>query len=218
MVQDQTNYMGFRPASHGQSEEVTTQWDANFPSPFIERDESFSISNVPTDPAFQQGHNNGHDNQYLGDEYFSPISPTTTGGHTISRSAGSPSSAGPAFGILNASGATSSELGASMSDEMIAAAIEEDKRRRNTAASARFRLKKKEREADLEKRARDMTERCEDLQKRIGALETENRWLRELITERGRNRGRRGGRARGGDRKGKEREREREKELVEESS
>lgn len=73
-------------------------------------------------------------------------------------------------------------------------AIEEDKRRRNTAASARFRQKKKEREADLERRANQMTDRCDELQKRIGALETENRWLRELITERSRNRGRRGGR------------------------
>jgi hypothetical protein len=67
-------------------------------------------------------------------------------------------------------------------------AIEEDKRRRNTAASARFRLKKKEREADLEKKTKDMSSRCDELQKRIGALETENRWLRELITERSRNR------------------------------
>jgi hypothetical protein len=107
-----------------------------------------------------------------------------------------------------------------MPDDLISAAIEEDKRRRNTAASARFRLKKKEREADLEKRAREMTERCEELQRRIGALETENRWLRELITEKGRNRVRKGGRLRGSDRKGKEREREREreKELVGESS
>jgi hypothetical protein len=39
-----------------------------------------------------------------------------------------------------------------------------------------------------------MNERFEELQKRISALETENRWLRELITERSRNRGRRGGR------------------------
>jgi len=75
-------------------------------------------------------------------------------------------------------------------DEIITAAIEEDKRRRNTAASARFRMKKKEREADMERRTRDMTDRCEELQKRISALETENRWLRELITERSRNRGR----------------------------
>ena len=79
-------------------------------------------------------------------------------------------------------------------EEFITAAIEEDKRRRNTAASARFRLKKKEREADLEKRTQEMSERCEELQKRISALETENRWLRELITERSRNRGGRRGR------------------------
>jgi len=71
---------------------------------------------------------------------------------------------------------------------MISHAIEEDKRRRNTAASARFRLKKKEREAELERSTKDMSRHCEDLQKKVSELETENRWLRELITERGRNR------------------------------
>lgn len=83
-----------------------------------------------------------------------------------------------------------------IADPFIAAAIEDDKRRRNTAASARFRLKKKEREAELERTTRDMNQRCEELQHKITSLETENRWLRELITERSRNRGHRRIRAR----------------------
>lgn len=62
-------------------------------------------------------------------------------------------------------------------------AAEEDKRRRNTAASARFRIKKKQREQALEKTAKEMTERVSVLETRIQQLETENTWLKGLITE-----------------------------------
>ncbi|KAI9676275.1 MAG: hypothetical protein M1829_003104 [Trizodia sp. TS-e1964] len=62
-------------------------------------------------------------------------------------------------------------------------AAEEDKRRRNTAASARFRVKKKQREQALERTAKDMGERNAQLEARIGQLEMENKWLKNLITE-----------------------------------
>jgi len=62
-------------------------------------------------------------------------------------------------------------------------AAEEDKRRRNTAASARFRVKKKQREQALEKTAKEMTEKAAGLEKRVQELEMENRWLKGLITE-----------------------------------
>ncbi|KAK4239044.1 hypothetical protein C8A03DRAFT_32899 [Achaetomium macrosporum] len=62
-------------------------------------------------------------------------------------------------------------------------AAEEDKRRRNTAASARFRIKKKQREQALEKSAKEMTEKVTLLESRISALETENKWLKSLVTE-----------------------------------
>ncbi|KAK4226474.1 hypothetical protein QBC38DRAFT_229522 [Podospora fimiseda] len=62
-------------------------------------------------------------------------------------------------------------------------AAEEDKRRRNTAASARFRIKKKQREQALEKSAKEMTEKVTMLEGRISALETENKWLKSLVTE-----------------------------------
>ncbi|KAJ2722771.1 hypothetical protein GGI07_003099 [Coemansia sp. Benny D115] len=62
-------------------------------------------------------------------------------------------------------------------------AAEEDKRRRNTAASARFRVKKKLKEQALERTARDMTAKAEALEKRVHELETETRWLKSLITE-----------------------------------
>lgn len=62
-------------------------------------------------------------------------------------------------------------------------AAEEDKRRRNTAASARFRVKKKQREQALEKSAREMSDKVAVLEARVGQLEMENKWLKGLITE-----------------------------------
>ncbi|KAF9968553.1 hypothetical protein BGZ70_002457 [Mortierella alpina] len=62
-------------------------------------------------------------------------------------------------------------------------AAEEDKRRRNTAASARFRQKKKLREQALEQTAREKTARAEALEVRVRELEMEVRWLRGLIVE-----------------------------------
>ncbi|KAK3320735.1 hypothetical protein B0T19DRAFT_246620 [Cercophora scortea] len=62
-------------------------------------------------------------------------------------------------------------------------AAEEDKRKRNTAASARFRIKKKQREQALEKSAKEMTDKVTALEGRISALETENKWLKSLVTE-----------------------------------
>lgn len=65
---------------------------------------------------------------------------------------------------------------------------EEDKRRRNTAASARFRVKKKVREQTLEKTVKDTNDKNAALEARVTALELENQWLKNLITEKnGRN-------------------------------
>ena len=63
------------------------------------------------------------------------------------------------------------------------AAAEEDKRRRNTAASARFRVKKKQREQALEKSAKEMSDRVETLEGRISELERENKWLKSLVVD-----------------------------------
>lgn len=66
-------------------------------------------------------------------------------------------------------------------------AAEEDKRRRNTAASARFRVKKKQREQALEKSAKEMSDKVSALEGRINQLETENKWLKNLIMEKNEN-------------------------------
>jgi len=62
-------------------------------------------------------------------------------------------------------------------------AAEEDKRRRNTAASARFRVKKKQREQALERNVKDITDQNSKLQSKVEQLEMENKWLKDLITE-----------------------------------
>ena len=60
---------------------------------------------------------------------------------------------------------------------------EEDKRRRNTAASARFRVKKKQREQAVEKTAKEMTDKVTRLEDTVAELKKENCLLKGLLTE-----------------------------------
>lgn len=78
------------------------------------------------------------------------------------------------------SGAKSTQASA---EEAARNAAEEDKRRRNTAASARFRVKKKMREAALEKSLKETNDKNGALEARVSQLELENHWLRGLIME-----------------------------------
>ncbi|KAK8154313.1 hypothetical protein IWX90DRAFT_489624 [Phyllosticta citrichinensis] len=57
----------------------------------------------------------------------------------------------------------------------------EDKRRRNNAASARFRVKKKQREEELTKKVRGLKEKANELEARITLLEDENKGLRKMV-------------------------------------
>jgi hypothetical protein len=68
-------------------------------------------------------------------------------------------------------------------DEAAKIAAEEDKRRRNTLASARFRAKKKLREQALEKDHKEMSAKIEKMENRIKELELENKWLRGLVVQ-----------------------------------
>lgn len=83
----------------------------------------------------------------------------------------------------SAAAAAASASGSQSLDEDARMAQEEDKRRRNTAASARFRIKKKEREKNMERTVKDVTAKNATLEARITQLEMENRWLKNLITE-----------------------------------
>ncbi|KAF9229547.1 hypothetical protein BS17DRAFT_877013 [Gyrodon lividus] len=62
----------------------------------------------------------------------------------------------------------------------------EEKRRRNTAASARFRIKKKQKTLNLERTLADLTGRAEELEREAADLRRENGWLKEIVLLKGR--------------------------------
>ena len=59
----------------------------------------------------------------------------------------------------------------------------EQKRLRNTAASARFRAKKKKREQSLERASNERRALVGRLEGRVKELEEENKWLKDLVWE-----------------------------------
>ncbi|KAH7386915.1 hypothetical protein DE146DRAFT_759325 [Phaeosphaeria sp. MPI-PUGE-AT-0046c] len=60
---------------------------------------------------------------------------------------------------------------------------DEDKRKRNQAASARFRQKKKQREQQLVESSREMQDRTKRLEKENDGLKKENSFLKKLLVE-----------------------------------
>ncbi|CCO32953.1 Regulatory protein cys-3 [Rhizoctonia solani AG-1 IB] len=75
--------------------------------------------------------------------------------------------------------------GSAVSEEEVQA-ITEDKRRRNTAASARFRVKKKQRTMELERAVVELEGRADELEKEAVELRRENGWLKEMVILKGR--------------------------------
>jgi hypothetical protein len=63
----------------------------------------------------------------------------------------------------------------------------EEKRRRNTEASARFRVKKKLKTVHLQRTVDDLVGRAEDLEREAAELRKENSWLKEIVMLKGRN-------------------------------
>lgn len=61
--------------------------------------------------------------------------------------------------------------------------LSEIKRKRNTAASARFRIKKKMKEKQMEQQASELRERLTVLEKKLKTLEMENKCLKQLLIE-----------------------------------
>ena len=57
----------------------------------------------------------------------------------------------------------------------------EDKKKRNTAASARFRIKKKLKEQEMERKARELEEKVAALEKKLKTMEMENKCLKSII-------------------------------------
>jgi hypothetical protein len=69
-----------------------------------------------------------------------------------------------------------------MNDPIIVEA-DEDKRKRNQAASARFRQKKKQREQQLMETSREMQDRTKKLEAENDGLKKENIFLKKLLVE-----------------------------------
>lgn len=61
--------------------------------------------------------------------------------------------------------------------------LSEIKRKRNTAASARFRIKKKMKEKQMEQQASELRDRLTVLEKKLKTLEMENKCLKQLLIE-----------------------------------
>lgn len=116
---------------------------------------------------------------------FEALPPIQTPIYAASATSESPSSAIPhsATGTKRKADSISVSSPPKAIEDASRVAAEEDKRRRNTAASARFRVKKKQREQALEKSAKEMNDKVSALEGRINQLETENKWLKNLITE-----------------------------------
>ncbi|KIW25978.1 uncharacterized protein PV07_09111 [Cladophialophora immunda] len=68
-------------------------------------------------------------------------------------------------------------------DHVADMAAKEERRKRNTAASARFRMKKKQREQALERKMSQVQDKNAKLEEKVNQLEMENKWLKDLITE-----------------------------------
>lgn len=68
-------------------------------------------------------------------------------------------------------------------DEMGNEDVSAIKRKRNTAASARFRVKKKLKEKQMEQQAKELQDKLGLLEKKVRTLEMENKYLRQLVTE-----------------------------------
>jgi hypothetical protein len=69
------------------------------------------------------------------------------------------------------------------SEDPITADVEEDKRKRNQAASARFRQKKKQREQQMMDQTRDMQDKNKRLEGEVEGLKRENTFLKKLLVE-----------------------------------
>jgi septin family protein len=78
------------------------------------------------------------------------------------------------------------------------------KRQRNTAASARFRAKKKRNEQLQAQSARETEATINRLENRVTELETENRWLKDLLIDKAEATSRKDSKAIADDRKGSE--------------
>lgn len=86
-----------------------------------------------------------------------------------------------AQGTASGPASSTSSLDMDNQTEADVASINEEKRRRNTAASARFRIKKKQKTVNLQRSISDLTGRADDLEREAADLRRENGWLKEIV-------------------------------------
>lgn len=90
----------------------------------------------------------------------------------------------PASNATSTSSATSPDpTNATLLTDPVVVEAEEDKRKRNQAASARFRQKKKQREQHLMEKTHEMQERTKQLEAENEGLKKENSFLKKLLVE-----------------------------------
>jgi hypothetical protein len=83
----------------------------------------------------------------------------------------------------SAASAASSTLSPPEDENGFRGPLDEEKRRRNLAASARFRQKKKLREQQLEQQTKELSDKASGLEEKISELRKENDFLKALLTE-----------------------------------
>jgi len=166
--QDDTFNFDLSPDAQG---EDGLKYDELLPGPGSSTDFG-NFSSVDTSSASQA--------QPFYSTYNTPIQPAPAAGFHQSEQV-SPNNAQTAGGRSRAGTVQSTDR--LSPEEKSRLAAEEDKRRRNTAASARFRVKKKQREQALERNLKEAQEKSAKLEAKVGQLEMENRWLKALITE-----------------------------------
>jgi len=142
---------------------------------YSESSREFRSPQVPVSPGLLPANALNFPPLYSADQ--SLVSPTTI----TSPNAGYNIPAPP--DVPYAESAASSTYSLPEEDEILQQPGEDEKRKRNLAASARFRQKKKLREQQLEKVTRDLTQRADELEARILELEQENDFLKAMLTE-----------------------------------
>jgi hypothetical protein len=134
-----------------------------------------SFSTVP------QAHNGTFNNDASALDKVTPLASRTPTKLDVSSTGASPAEAPTPSQMAGTKRKQSHDTKSPDSSARVAA--EEDKRRRNTAASARFRVKKKQREQALEHTVKEASDKNAVLEARVSQLELENKWLKNLITE-----------------------------------
>lgn len=125
-------------------------------------DEMIQIKQEPIDNSQQQ-----QSEQQFTDFQFTNITPPQQSQFTISSQA--------------TTSTTTTTKNIEPTNKPAVVAAQEDKRKRNTAASARFRIKKKLKEQELIQRSKELEEKVSILEKKLKSIEMENKILKSIL-------------------------------------